>query len=70
MPPLRRLADAAGRLPLPGEVRFARMSGSSIAAPDAMGWVVDFLNAAFFARPPAERDVDDLRLAQIARQTA
>jgi len=43
--------------------RFARMSGSSIAAPDAVGWVTDFLNAAYYARDPAERDVDDLRLA-------
>jgi hypothetical protein len=46
-----------------GEVRFARMAGSSIAAPDAVGWVSDFLNAAYFARPPSARDVDDLRLA-------
>jgi hypothetical protein len=42
---------------------FARMSGSSIAARDAAGWVTDFLNAAYFRRPVAERDVDDLRLA-------
>lgn len=43
--------------------RFARMGGSSIAAPDAAGWVTDFLNAAYYARDPAHRDVDDLRLA-------
>jgi hypothetical protein len=42
---------------------FARMSGSSIAGRDAAGWVTDFLNAAYFRRPVAERDVDDLRLA-------
>jgi hypothetical protein len=39
------------------------MSGSSIAAPDAAGWVTDFLNAAYFSRPRDRRDVDDLRLA-------
>ena len=44
-------------------IRFARMAGSSIAAPDAAGWVTDFLNAAYYARSPEERDVDDLRLA-------
>ena len=58
-----RIADVAGRLPLPGEIRFARMSGSSIAGPAAAGWVTDFLNAAYFARAPAARAVDDLRLA-------
>ena len=46
-----------------GALRFARMAGSSLAAPDAAGWVTDFLNAAYYARPPAERDVADLRLA-------
>jgi hypothetical protein len=44
-------------------LRFARMPGSSIASPGALGWVTDFLNAAFYARPRAERDVADLRLA-------
>jgi hypothetical protein len=39
------------------------MPGSSIAAPSALGWVTDFLNAAYFARPPQARSVDDLRLA-------
>jgi hypothetical protein len=39
------------------------MSGSSIAQPDAAPWVSDFLNAAYFARPRAERALDDLRLA-------
>jgi hypothetical protein len=42
---------------------FARMSGSSIAAPDAAPWTTDFLNAAYFRRTPELRDVDDLRLA-------
>ncbi len=28
-----------------------------------MGWVTDFCNAAYYARDPDERDVDDLRLA-------
>ena len=39
------------------------MAGSSIAGPDAAGWVTDFLNAAYYARPDTERHVRDLRLA-------
>lgn len=46
-----------------GPMRFARMTGSSIAARDAAPWVTDFLNAAYYRRPLEERDVDDLRLA-------
>ena len=46
-----------------GPLRFARMTGSSIAGRDAAGWVTDFLNAAYYRRPVAERDIDDLRLA-------
>jgi hypothetical protein len=46
-----------------GPLRFARMTGSSIAGRDAAGWVTDFLNAAYYRRPIADRDVDDLRLA-------
>jgi hypothetical protein len=42
---------------------FARMSGSSIAAPDAAPWTTDFLNAAYFRRTPELRELDDLRLA-------
>jgi hypothetical protein len=45
------------------QARLARMSGSSIAAPDAAGWVTDFLNAAYYRRCPELRDVEDLRLA-------
>ncbi|HEY3615048.1 MAG TPA: hypothetical protein VGK92_15150 [Gaiellales bacterium] len=45
---------ADSSLPLPG---------SSIATPLAAGWVTDFLNAAYFARPRTERTVSDLRLA-------
>jgi hypothetical protein len=41
----------------------ARMSGTSITAPDAVGWVTDFLNAAYYARRPELREVEDLRLA-------
>ena len=37
------------------------MAGSSIAGPDAAGWVTDFLNAAYYARPDSERHVRDLR---------
>lgn len=40
-----------------------RMPGSTIASPAAGGWVTDFLNTAYFARPARQRDVDDLRLA-------
>ncbi len=39
------------------------MPGSSIAGPTAVGWVTDFLNAAYFARPGDRRELDDLRLA-------
>lgn len=46
-----------------GALHFARMAGSSIAGLDAAPWVTDFLNAAYYHRAPAERDVDDLRLA-------
>ncbi|HET6868528.1 MAG TPA: hypothetical protein VFH80_21630 [Solirubrobacteraceae bacterium] len=46
-----------------GPLRFARMTGSSIAGRDAAGWVTDFLNAAYYRRPVAQRDVDDMRLA-------
>lgn len=49
--------------PQPGVLRFAQMTGSSIAARDAAVWVTDFLNAAYYRRPDAGRDVDDLRLA-------
>lgn len=42
---------------------FARTSGSSIAAPDSVGLVTDFLNAAYYRRPAGDREVDDLRLA-------
>jgi len=40
-----------------------RMSGTTISTPDAAGWVTDFLNAAYYARNPELREVDDLRLA-------
>ncbi len=49
--------------PAAGPVRFARMTGSSIAGRDAAPWVTDFLNAAYYRRPVTEREVDDLRLA-------
>jgi hypothetical protein len=39
------------------------MLGSSIAAPDAAGWVTDFLNATHHQRPEEVRDAADLRLA-------
>jgi hypothetical protein len=39
------------------------MAGSSIAAPGAIAWVTDFLNAAYYARDEDDRHVEDLRLA-------
>ncbi len=59
-------ADAAAQspaIPRTGPLRFARMTGSSIAGRDAAPWVTDFLNAAYYRRPADEREVDDLRLA-------
>src|SRR3954468_4279425 len=50
-------------VPKSSPLRFARMAGSSIAGRDAAPWVTDFLNAAYYRRPVAEREVDDLRLA-------
>jgi hypothetical protein len=46
-----------GRASASSQLRFARMSGSSIAGPDAAGWITDFLNAAYYRRDPAGRDV-------------
>lgn len=57
------LVWALARTRRSGLLRFARMGGSSIAGPSAAGWVTDFLNAAYYRRPPALRDVDDLRFA-------
>jgi hypothetical protein len=53
----------ASPVPRTGPIRFARMSGSSIAARDAAPWVTDFLNAAYYRRAADDREVDDLRLA-------
>jgi hypothetical protein len=47
----------------PGVRLLARSGGSAIAAPGATPWVIDFLDAAYFRRPRAEREVDDLRFA-------
>lgn len=54
---------AARRVAGGPEARLARAAGSSIATPAAAGWVTDFLNAAYYARPAGQRAVDDLRLA-------
>jgi hypothetical protein len=54
---------AAARLVLGPHWRVARMPGSSVAAPAAAGWVTDFLNAAYYRRPPSDRDLADLRMA-------
>ena len=58
-----QLDDDEGAAPAGGPLRFARMTGSSIAGRDAAAWVTDFLNGAYYRRPVAEREVDDLRLA-------
>jgi hypothetical protein len=55
--------DDGAVAPAGGPLRFARMTGSSIAGRDAAGWITDFLNAAYYRRPVEEREVDDLRLA-------
>src|SRR5947209_6671300 len=52
----------AGRLFDRERVQFARLAGSSIAAPSAAAWITDLLNAAYYRRAPDHRDVDDLRL--------
>lgn len=57
------VAGAAQHLLRAPRFRLARMPGSSIAGPDAAGWVTDFLNAAYYRRPVHQREVDDLRLA-------
>jgi len=57
------LDDAFVAPPRSGVLRFARMTGSSIAGRDSAAWVTDFLNAAYYRRDEDERDVDDLRLA-------
>src|SRR4051794_6457980 len=49
--------------PVGGPLRFARMTGSSIAGRDAAAWITDFLNGAYYRRPVEDREVDDLRLA-------
>jgi hypothetical protein len=55
--------QARAGAPHDGFLRFARMTGSSIAGRDAAPWVTDFLNAAYYRRPATAREVDDLRLA-------
>jgi len=56
-------ATAARRVWGSPPVHLARMSGTSISGPDAVGWMTDFLNAAYYARRPELRDVEDLRIA-------
>ncbi len=41
----------------------ARLVGTTVASPTAAPWITDLLNAAYFARDPQARDLDDLRLA-------
>jgi hypothetical protein len=54
---------AISRLLTSPQAHFARMSGSSIATPDAAGWITDFVNAAYYRRPAGERHIEDLRTA-------
>ncbi len=56
-------AIAYDRLRGTGAGELARRGGSTIASPLAAPWVTDFLSAAYFAKPRADRDVADLRLA-------
>ena len=56
-------AAAARRAWWSQAAQLARMSGSSISAPDAAAWVTDFLNAAYYARAADVRDAEDLRVA-------
>ena len=58
-----RSQEGQREVPRWGPLRFARMTGSSIAGRDAAPWVTDFLNAAYYRRAVDERDVDDLRFA-------
>ncbi|WP_370327252.1 hypothetical protein [Euzebya sp.] len=46
-----------------GPGQLVRRGGSTLASPTASAWVTDFLNAAHYAKDPADRDLDDLRLA-------
>ncbi len=57
------LASTASSGTRSGPLQFAAMAGSSIGTPAAAGWVTDFLNAAYYAHPPASRDLRNLRLA-------
>jgi hypothetical protein len=58
-----QLDDVGAAVSAAGPLRFARMTGSSIAGQDAAAWITDFLNAAYYRHPVAEREVSDLRLA-------
>ena len=63
--PSSRVRGANGA-PAPGPagaLSVARLAGSSVAGHNAGAWVTDFLNAAYYRRDAATRDVDDLRLA-------
>ena len=44
-------------------VSLVRMTGTTISTPDAAGWMTDFSNAAYYARKPELREVEDLRVA-------
>jgi hypothetical protein len=54
---------AARRLSDPEVRRTVSMTGSTVARPTAAAWITDFLNAAYYAKDPAEQHLDDLRLA-------
>lgn len=54
---------ALERLRRSGVLATATRAGSTVASPSSVAWVTDFLNAAYFAKDRADRDLDDLRLA-------
>lgn len=57
------LALTADRLIRSKPLLFARMTGTTIADPTAVGWMTDFLNSAYFAKARDQRELDDFRLA-------
>jgi hypothetical protein len=62
-------ALVARRLARPEVARTASLAGSTVARPTAAAWITDLLNAAYYAKEPGERDLDDLRLAFVVLTT-
>src|SRR3954453_16027909 len=55
---------ALGRLVGSQQMRFARMAGFPIAAPSAVGWVTDFINAGYYRRAQDTREINNPRVAR------